>query len=60
VFSQKVDRFVENLSVRVSSLGQLVGKSTAVNESKCLFEHDSSANEDNLPVQRNSIFDAVM
>ena len=40
----------------------LVGlrKGTAVNESKGLFEHDPSANEDDLPLQRNSIFYPVM
>jgi len=35
-------------------------KGTAVNESKGLFEHDPSANEDDLPLQRNSIFYPVV
>jgi hypothetical protein len=37
-----------------------LGKGTAIDESKCLFEHDSSANEDHLALQRYSIFYAVM
>jgi hypothetical protein len=35
-------------------------KGTAVNDSKCLFEHDPSPNEDHLPLQQNSIFYPVM
>jgi len=59
LFRRESVRQDELLRAAVTYLVRL-GKGTAVYESKGLFEHDPSANENDLPLEGNGIFNPVM